>query len=123
MAKNRRDSIARQLTSRFLVLVLMAAAMWGMWLIVPQKFSLNHLGIRPQSIPGLVGIPLAPFLHGDLAHLAANTVPFLVLGGLVLVRSWGDFLFVSLFTIAGSGGGTWYYGEPVIVSWDRQRYV
>ncbi len=28
------------------------------------------------------------------------------------MRSWGDFVFVSLFAIAGSGGGTWYYGDP-----------
>lgn len=113
MAKNRRDSITKQLTSRFLVLGLMAAAMWSLWLLhefAPQGYSLNHLAIRPQSILGLVGIPLAPFLHGDLAHLAANTAPFLVLGGLVLMRSWNDFLFVTLFTVAGSGGGTWYFG-------------
>lgn len=42
--------------------------------------SLSHYGLYPQDLVGLRGIIFAPFLHGDLAHLAANTAPLLILG-------------------------------------------
>jgi membrane associated rhomboid family serine protease len=56
---------------------------------------------------GLRGIFLAPFLHGSFAHVAANTVPFLILGWLVIIRGIGEFFFVSVFSalIAGLAPG------------------
>ena len=42
--------------------------------------SLDPYGIQPRSEDGLVGIALAPLLHGSWGHLEGNTVPVLVLG-------------------------------------------
>ncbi len=39
--------------------------------IFPMEF--RAYGIRPRLMSGLWGIPLAPFLHGDIGHLMANT--------------------------------------------------
>ena len=44
------------------------------------------LGIRPRHLLGLLGIVFSPFLHRDIGHLIANTVPFLVLGWLILLQ-------------------------------------
>lgn len=41
--------------------------------------ELNRFGIEPRTISGLVGIPLAPFLHESWTHLLSNTTPLLVL--------------------------------------------
>ncbi|MDT5344392.1 MAG: hypothetical protein QOE52_3576, partial [Mycobacterium sp.] len=41
---------------------------------------LDDNGIRPLETDGLWGILLAPLLHANWAHLAANTGPALVLG-------------------------------------------
>ncbi len=41
---------------------------------------LIYLGIHPLYINGLPGIILSPFIHGGFKHLAANSVPFLILG-------------------------------------------
>ena len=72
--------------------------------------SLNQYGIRPRSIDGLYGIVYAPFLHGDFTHLISNTVPFLVLGWLILMEGVGRFISVYLITSLVSGLGTWLIG-------------
>ena len=73
--------------------------------------ALDNYGIRPRTTDGLWGIPLAPFLHGDFAHLASNTIPFVVLGGLVAMRGLAEFCEVSLVVVIVGGLGTWLFGE------------
>ncbi len=55
-----------------------------MWVIrfVESTFGINlaYLGVHPLHANGLPGIILAPFVHASYKHIAANTVPFLVLG-------------------------------------------
>lgn len=41
---------------------------------------LTAFGIEPHSIRGLIGIVMAPLLHGSLNHLISNSVPLLFLG-------------------------------------------
>lgn len=69
--------------------------------------ALVGLGIWPRTLRGLVGILFAPFLHGSFAHLSANTVPLVVLGGLVMSRRRRDLLFVSVVAGLVGGLGTW----------------
>ncbi len=73
--------------------------------------SLNQYGIRPRTVDGLRGIPLAPFLHGDFAHLISNTVPFIVLGWLILLEGVGRFIVVYITTSVVAGLGTWLIGS------------
>lgn len=39
--------------------------------------NLQHLGIRPRTLIGVVGIFTAPVVHGDLYHLLSNAFPLL----------------------------------------------
>jgi membrane associated rhomboid family serine protease len=71
--------------------------------------ALNQFGIRPHSIVGLRGILFAPFLHGNLLHLIANTVPFVVLGWFVMLRRTSDFFTVTAIVMLVSGLGTWLF--------------
>ncbi len=71
---------------------------------------LNRFGIHPRRTSGLKGILLSPLLHGDLQHLAANTLPLAVLGGLILFRSQTTFAIVTAVVWLVSGGGTWLCG-------------
>jgi len=73
---------------------------------------LAALGVQPRTLTGLRGILLAPFLHVSFAHLAANTIPFVVLGWLVMVRSASDFYVVAVVSAAVSGLGVWLFGGP-----------
>jgi len=47
------------------------------------SFDLGSLGILPRTISGLIGIILAPLIHGNVSHLISNTFPLLFLAGTV----------------------------------------
>jgi membrane associated rhomboid family serine protease len=104
------EPLAQRLKSRLGLLALLLAVMWVL-LLVPPSWR-QQLGIQPRATAGLVGIPLAPFLHGDLTHLASNTLPFVVLGALVLLRSLREFVWVTILVMVGSGLGIWWSGNP-----------
>lgn len=76
---------------------------------------LTAFGIHPQNPSGLLGILFAPFLHGSFYHVAANTVPFLVLGWFVMLRGIDQFFFVSVVSALVSGLGTWAIASPYSV--------
>ena len=70
------DSVRREIRNAF----IFVAVIWCVFLLGTMlPFRLNAYGVRPRSLSGLVGIPLAPFLHADFRHLIGNTVPLVVL--------------------------------------------
>ena len=90
----------------------MAALMWVLE-IVDQVFSgadLDQYGIRPHDAPdGLLGIASAPFLHAGFGHLIGNTVPFLVMGGMIALSGLARVTATTLI-VAGVGGlGVWLF--------------
>jgi membrane associated rhomboid family serine protease len=72
---------------------------------------LDRFGIHPREIDGLWGIFLAPFLHGGLGHLAANTGPLLALGWFVMWRRTRDWFVVALVGTVIGGLGVWLVGS------------
>lgn len=70
-------------------------------------FQADQWGIRPRTVAGLAGIPLAPFLHGGFGHLIANSVPFIVLGGIVMISGRALFWAVTAFVTLAGGFGVW----------------
>lgn len=72
--------------------------------------GLDRYGVRPRTLAGLLGVLFAPFLHGGFGHLAANSVPLLVLGGLVLLRGASTLVDVSIFAMLVGGAGIWLIG-------------
>jgi membrane associated rhomboid family serine protease len=73
--------------------------------------QLGEWGILPRTMTGLRGIPLSPFLHANLSHLLVNSLPFLVLGGLVALQGRRVFLGVSLVVIICGGIALWLFGR------------
>jgi membrane associated rhomboid family serine protease len=76
-----------------------------------MPFRLENFGITPRTLGGLVGIPAAPFLHANLAHLINNTIPLTVL--LILLagskaESWAIVTYVVLL----GGLLLWLFGRP-----------
>jgi membrane associated rhomboid family serine protease len=74
--------------------------------------ALLSLGVIPRTTIGLRGILFAPFLHGSLNHIAANSIPFLVLGWMVMLRDERHFIPVTLAGMIGSGLMAWLLGAP-----------
>jgi membrane associated rhomboid family serine protease len=86
------------------------------WALELVNLALGHRlcawGIRPRTAAGLPGILLSPFLHCGLDHVLLNTMPFIVLGWLVILRGTRAFLRLSLFIILLGGAGIWLFGRP-----------
>lgn len=108
-AEKRATRLADQLTLLAFALVLL----WSVEGLDQYVFGgrLDGLGIRPRIAEGLIGVVLAPFLHGDFAHLGANTVPLFLLGWLVLLRGHADFWIVTTVATLLGGSGVWAFGR------------
>lgn len=74
--------------------------------------ALYQYGVVPRTITGLRGILFAPFIHANVAHLAANTIPFVLLGWLVMLQGRRLFGPVTLAAMVGSGLMSWLLGAP-----------
>ena len=72
---------------------------------------LNQYGIIPRHIGGLPGIIWAPFLHTSFEHLAANTLPLLILGSILCARNSPDFVMVAVAGTLLVGGLTWLFAR------------
>lgn len=104
----------RHLGRHVSLLAAIVAIMWAIE-IWDQLFwggRLDGYGIRPRTWGGLGQVFVAPWLHVGFGHLAANTVPLIVLGWLVMVRHMRDFVVVVLVSALVSGLGIWLLGGP-----------
>lgn len=81
-------------------LLLMWWVKFAEWIF---DFPLTFLGIHPLHWDGLPGILLSPFIHGDWKHLAANSVPLLVLGAALyfFYRNMATKIFFLILLITG----------------------
>lgn len=101
-------STFRQIKTQLTLLLVPLGIMWAIECVnFMLGGGLDRYGIVPHSIQGLRGILFAPFLHGSFAHLIANTLPYITLGWLVMLRRTSDFVWVSLIVMLISGSGTW----------------
>jgi membrane associated rhomboid family serine protease len=91
--------------------LLMAVLLAGLWVleIFDQLTGehLDNLGIHAQELDGLPEIFTAPFLHAGWDHLISNSLPFWVLGFLVLLGGLARWAISSLISILGSGLAAW----------------
>ena len=90
---------------------IFVAVIWVVFLVdlvLPGRFA--DWGIVPRRLWGLVGIPLAPFLHANFSHLISNTLPLFVLLTLLAgsrTRTWETVLEIVLV----GGGLLWLFGR------------
>ncbi|NEP02445.1 MAG: rhomboid family intramembrane serine protease [Symploca sp. SIO2E9] len=112
MSRQETKAIARELALQITILGGFIALMWILELadILVLGQRLNFFGIHPREEIGLRGILFAPFLHGNLPHLIANTIPFLTLGWFVMLQETSDFFIVTAITMLVGGLGVWLFG-------------
>ena len=113
MSSQNPKAIANELKIHATILSAIIALMWLVEMIDQSVGgALDIYGIIPRNEIGLRGIVFAPFLHGSFYHLAANTIPFVTLGWLIMLRETSDFFVVSGITMLVSGLGVWLTGTP-----------
>ena len=90
-----------------------AALIWAVSLygLFVDERLVDVLALAPRRIDGLPGILSAPLVHGSFAHLLANTVPLLILGGLVVIRGVASYLTTTLAIVVLGGLGLWVLGR------------
>lgn len=84
---------------------------WAVFFVSYFFPSLNHLGIVPRTSSGLIGIPFSIFLHDNIGHIFANTIPLFILLTLLAgskARSWEIVVYVTLL----GGFLLWIFGRP-----------
>lgn len=88
----------------------MVAVMWLVEIIDVAVLddAWQRQGIVPRTWSGIDGVLWAPFLHGSFGHLASNTVPFVVLGGIIVfTRNLRTWIWVSVIVTVAGGLAVW----------------
>lgn len=85
------------------------------WIVEVVNLILGHRlvswGILPRSLGGLIGIPLAPWIHNGVWHAVSNTIPIFILGGLTLAGGKSRFWETTASVILLSGALVWIFGR------------
>ena len=98
----------------FLPVIVLVAAIWVVEVVnVLLGHGLTSWGILPRRLSGLIGIPLAPFLHAGLWHAVSNTVPLLILGALTLIGGKTRFWASTVGIVLLSGVLVWLFARGV----------
>ena len=94
---------------RFTPILTLVAVCWGVFAVnnLILGGALTPHGIIPRRIGSLPGIIWSPFLHASFGHLAANTLPLLILGGILCARSRAEFIAVTAGGVFIGGGLIW----------------
>jgi membrane associated rhomboid family serine protease len=109
-------SVTSVLKTQAVVLGGTLAVFWAVFVVnTLLGGSLLTLGVIPRTTIGLRGILFAPFLHGSLSHVVANSIPFVALGWMVMLRDERHFIPVTLAGMLGSGLTAWLLGAPASV--------
>jgi membrane associated rhomboid family serine protease len=98
---------------RFTPIIALTALCWLVFVVnnLISHGDLSQHGIIPRYPGGLTGIIWSPFLHASYKHLAANTLPLLILGGIVCARGKGEFVLVTIGGILLGGILTWLFAR------------
>jgi membrane associated rhomboid family serine protease len=84
--------------------------MWAVEVVDLVAGDLDANGIQPRDTDGLPGVVLSPFLHGGFGHLIGNTIPFLLLGGVIALSGLARTAAVVGIVALVAGLGTWLVG-------------
>ncbi|GAB3989576.1 rhomboid family intramembrane serine protease [Actinoallomurus acanthiterrae] len=106
---------SRALGAVFITVALLGAC----WAVEVANYGgdlTRQYGIQPHNVHALWHIFTAPFLHANLDHIVANSVPLAIFGFLTALRGLGRFIAVSVITIVVSGLGVWFLSPSNVVT-------
>ncbi|GGD29639.1 rhomboid family intramembrane serine protease [Hyunsoonleella pacifica] len=93
--------------------ILFVLVIWFVfWFEVRFGYKFSKFGVYPQTLSGLKGVILSPFIHGDIQHLYHNTIPLFVLSTALFYFYKPIAWKVMFFGILVSGFLTWCIGRP-----------
>jgi len=90
--------------SKLLTPLLFPSVLWAVHLIsLLLNEDLSKLGLLPRNLVGLLGIFTSPLIHADFSHLISNTIPLIILGGIIFsfYPKVSHLLFVFIYLVTG----------------------
>jgi membrane associated rhomboid family serine protease len=100
------------IANRFQPVLILVALIWVVEIVnLFLGHRLTSFGILPRSLTGLIGIPLAPMIHGGFWHAVSNTVPLLILGALTLAGGKRMFWETTVNVTLLSGALVWIFAR------------
>ncbi len=98
--------------NKFQPVIILVALIWIVEVVnLVLGHRLTSWGILPRSFSGLIGIPLAPLLHGGFWHAVSNTLPLLILGSLTLAGGKKMFWETTVNVTLLSGALVWVFAR------------
>lgn len=98
--------------SVWLVPAIILIIMWFIFFLENSfNVDLSSHGILPRTFSGLQGILFSPFLHGDLNHIANNSIPLFILTTALIYFYRDISLKVLCYGVLVSGIMTWVIGR------------
>ncbi len=95
------------------VAFLFLAALWLVFVLDALfGLKLNRFGLRPGSVPGLIGVVTATLLHGNLSHIFSNSISLVVSLTAILYLYPNSSTRVIPMIWLGSGLLAWLIGRP-----------
>ncbi len=112
MDQNELEKTKSWFIGRISILGVVVIAIWLLEIVDSFLLfnSLDGYGIRPRDAGALIGILIASFPHGYISHVASNSLPFVILGWFVMLKSRLQFVIVSALAMVVGGVGTWLIG-------------
>ena len=96
------------------------ALLWAIEIVdAAMDHKLDQYGVQPRSDEGLLGIVLAPLLHGGWTHLEGNTGPVLILGFLTLATGLLRGLAATAVIWVVGGVGVWLVAGAIPTTSER----
>ena len=104
--------VVNAMAERLQPVLVLVGVIWAVEIVnLLTGHVLVSWGILPRSLSGLMGIALAPLIHGGLWHTLSNTVPLALLGTLTLAsgrkRFWQTTIAIALL----SGALVWLFAR------------
>ena len=115
--RSRSDGLATQATrvvGALVVTVLLLGACWAVEVVnyADEGALSNRYGIQAHNSDAIWHIFTAPFLHANLDHIMANSIPLAIFSFLAALRGVARFVMVSLIIMVASGLGVWFLSAP-----------
>lgn len=85
--------------------------LWIVHLITAVFTDLRQYGIIPRETVGIAGIFTAPFLHGDIYHLIANTTSLFIFGCILALIEPALFFSILVNIMIIGGFATWLFAR------------
>lgn len=95
-----------------LITILLLGVCWAVEVVNYGGGLDREFGIEPHDTHALWHIFTAPFLHANLDHILANSIPLAIFGFLTALRGLARFVAVSVIVIVISGLGVWFLASP-----------